>query len=188
MAAKLEKAIVLTGRIIQQAQGVHKGNHSIPSRPVSLFDTGARPIRKGKASKPTEFGRKVLLQETEERIITGYEVYEGNPSDESLLSGALDRHKEIFGRAPRDIATDRGFGSADNEGLHQEAGVKRISLPRKGKLIAQRRECQRQPWFKRLQCWRAGFEATIGLLKRKYGLRRSLFKGTEGTQAWNQRS
>jgi len=184
MAAKLERAVALTERLIQQTQAVQEGSRSIPNRLVSLFDTGARPIRKGKVSRPTEFGRKVLLQETEEHIITGYEVYEGNPSDESLLPTALKRHQETFGQAPRAIATDRGFGSAKNERLLQEAGVKRISLPRKGRLSAKRREYERQPWFKRLQRWRAGAEATIGLLKRKYGLRRSLFKGTEGTQAW----
>lgn len=41
-----------------------------------------------------------------------------------------------------------------------------------------------RPGLSHLQKWRAGGEGTIGLLKRKYGLRRSLFKGTPGTNCW----
>ncbi|PRR75056.1 ISNCY family transposase ISMomu1 [Moorella humiferrea] len=66
----------------------------------------------------------------------------------------------------------------------QSAGVKQVSLPRKGKISKARKAYQTQSWFKRLQRWRAGGEATISLLKRKYGLRRSLSRGYEGTITW----
>ena len=45
----------------------------------------ARPIKKGKLKSPSEFGRKVILEETEERIIVGHGVLAGNPADRSLL-------------------------------------------------------------------------------------------------------
>lgn len=64
---------------------MNKGNRYIPNRIVSIFDTEARPIRKGKLKAQTEFGRKLLICESEGRIITHYYLWEGNPSDESLL-------------------------------------------------------------------------------------------------------
>ena len=38
-------------------------------------------IRKGKASRPTEFGKLVKLQEAENQIIVDYEVYARRPND-----------------------------------------------------------------------------------------------------------
>jgi IS5 family transposase len=133
---------------------------------------------------PTEFGYKVMLQEAEELFITGYEVHRGNPQDASLLPAAVDRHKRVFGHAPERLAADRGFGTPTNDRLLSESGVKRISLPRSGKLSPTRQAYQRQRWFRNLQRWRAGGEGTISLLKRKYGLRRSRLRGHRGVRCW----
>lgn len=184
LTRKLEEAIKLTKQVVGQTEQVQEGNHHIPNRLVSLFDPEARPIRKGKLKSPTEFGRKVLVQETEERIITGYQVHTGNPADESLLQEAIADHQKVFGRPPWAVATDRGFGSKANEQFLKDQGVKRISLPRKGRKSKARLQYEKQPWFRRLQRWRSGGEGTIGILKRGYGLRRSRLKGTDGTRIW----
>jgi len=117
-------------------------------------------------------------------VISGYQVLNGNPNDDTLLVAAIGNHIKTFGRPPRAVATDRGFGSHDNENALNEMGVKRCSLPRKGKLSKSRKKHQSQSWFKRLQRWRAGGEATISVLKRKYGLKRSRFRGASGTKTW----
>jgi hypothetical protein len=75
-----------------------------------------------------------------------------------------------------------GFGSKTNEELCTQKGVKRVSLPRKGRLSQKHK--QKQQWFKKLQRWRAGVKAAISVLKRKYCLRRSLSRGYEGTKTW----
>ncbi len=180
----LEEVVELTEKIISQTTEVQKGKTKIPHRLVSLFDPEARPIVRGKLQAPTEFGYKVLLQETEEKMITGYQVLDGNPHDNTLLEDAVDHHIKTFARPPWAVATDRGFSSLKNEEALKERGVKRCSLPFKGKLSKSRKEHQSQNWFKRLQRWRAGGEATISVLKRKYGLRRSRFRGASGTKTW----
>ena len=58
-------------------------------------------IRKGKASKPTEFGKLVKLQEAENQIIVDYEVFARRPSDMDLLIPAIDVHQAKLGRMPR---------------------------------------------------------------------------------------
>ena len=76
------------------------------------------------------------------------------------------------------------FGSAKNEKELKDRGVKHISLPRKGKINTERKQMQSQPWFRRLQRWRAGGEAIISLLKRKFGLDRCRFRKNNGTETW----
>jgi len=184
LVEKLKESISRTEKIVTQTAAVQEGNLHLPDRVVSIFDPDARPIKKGKANAPVEFGYKVLLQEAEHSIITGYEVLRGNPADDTLLLGAVEDHIETFGHPPHAIAADRGFGSSGNEKGCHKLGVKQVSLPRKGKISKARKAYQSQNWFKRLQRWRAGGEATISLLKRKYSLRRSLSRGYEGTTTW----
>ena len=184
LVGKLDEYIVLTEQVIAQTREVQKGNRHIPNRVISIFDREARPICKGKLKSPTEFGRKILLQETEDRIITGYKVLEGNQTDGEVLIGAVEQHVETFGRSPTAVATDRGFSSKDNEEELIRLGVKRISIRQRGKPKAERKAYEKQGWFKRLQKWRAGIEGTISVLKRKYGLERSRLRGTPGCEVW----
>jgi IS5 family transposase len=180
---KLNSAIELTEKIIEQTKRV-EAREKIEGRIVSFFDPDARPIRKGKLGKDTEFGYKVLIVESENAVITGYDVFTGNPADKTLLINALEEHKERFAHAPTSATTDRGFYSQDNEDKLKSMGVKKISIPKCGKISAERKAYQNTSTFKRLQRFRAGSEATISLLKRKYGLRRSLSKGIDGTKSW----
>lgn len=85
----LKEAIDITEQIICQTSEVLKGHYQSSARIVSIFDPEARPIKKGKLKAPTKFGYKVLLQETEELVVTGYQVLEGNPSDDTLLPSAV---------------------------------------------------------------------------------------------------
>lgn len=80
-----------------------------------------------------EFGYKVRIDETESGFVTGYAVYQGNPSDDELLVPAVEEHIRRFGKAPKAVATDRGFGSKKNETELTDRGVVHVSTPRKGK-------------------------------------------------------
>jgi len=181
---KLTAAITLTGKLLKQAKEVVSGNRIIADRIVSFFDPEARPIKKGKLAKGTEFGYKVRIDETESGFVTGYAVYEGNPSDDELLVPAIKAHIKQFGQAPHAVATDRGFSSKKNETALIELGVKRASLPQKGKKGVTRTEYENEKWFKDLQRFRAAGEAKISLLKRKYGLNRSRYRGLVGSKCW----
>ena len=61
----------------------------MPGKLVSLFEPHTEVIRKGKAAKPTEFGKMVKIQEAEAQIVTHYEVYDERPSDCDLLLPAI---------------------------------------------------------------------------------------------------
>ena len=141
----------------------------------------ARPIKKGKLGIKVEFGHKVVVQDTAQTIITGYQVLEENPSDTGLVDEVIERHTAVFDKPPDEVATDRGFSSAENEAKLKET-IKRVSMPKRGRLNEERKQYQKQHWFRRLQRFRAGGEAKISLLKRKFGLRRSRLRGLRGTE------
>jgi hypothetical protein len=184
LRGQLGEWIEATERIVWQTEEVIKGNRHLPRRLVSLFDVDARPIKRGKSRTDTEFGRKVLLGETDHGIITTYDVLEENPSDTALLKPAVRGHRRLFRKRLKAVASDRGFYSQANEDWLKDSGVKQVSIPKKGKVREERRNYQKQSWFKRLQRFRAGIEARISLLKRKFGLKRSLMRGSPGVKIW----
>ena len=184
LKGQLGEWIEAAQKVVRQTQEVIKGNHHLPRRLVSLFDTGARPIKRGKSGADTEFGRKVLLGETDHGIITTYDVLEENPSDTALLKPVVKGHRRLFRKRLKAVAADRGFYSQANEDWLKGSGVKQVSIPKRGKAAKERRSYQKQSWFKRLQRFRAGIEARISLLKRKFGLRRSRVRGSSRTNTW----
>ena len=101
-------------------------------------------------------------------------------SDTESLVPAVSHHKVLFGRAPRLVATDRGFWSAQNEADAIKLGVKIVAIPKTGKLSRTRSKKQRTRSFRRAQAWRAGGESRIGTLKHRYGMNRAMSKGDAG--------
>ncbi len=153
-------------------------------RRFSLFEPDTEVIRKGKAGKPTEFGKMVKIQEAEQQIVTHYEVYDQRPSDSDLLAPSLEVHEKQFGHAPRLVTADAGFFSAHNEANAHERGVRRVAIPYLGTKNVERRAVQKKRWFRNAQKWRTGCEGRISLLKRRHGLNRSRYKGSAGMKRW----
>jgi len=153
----LDEMIPRVQQVLRQTrERVLRGNTQADGKLLSVFETEV--IRKGKANKPNEFGKLVLIQEAENQIITHYAVCEQRPADSTLLEGCLEQHVEQFGHAPKQVAADPGFFSAANESKAEEMGVSRVSIPSHDTKSASRKERQKQPWFKKLQKWRTGCE------------------------------
>jgi transposase, IS5 family len=111
-------------------------------------------------------------------------LYMGNPADDELLIPAVQQHIDRFHAAPHAVATDRGFSNRENEDLLQNMGVNRVSIPKRGKKSKKRAEHEASLWFKELQRFRSGGEAKISLVKRKYGLNKSRYRGFVGSKTW----
>src|ERR1700726_4445053 len=182
---QLDEMIPRVQQVLRQTrERVLRGNTQADGKLLSVFETHTEVIRKGKANKPNEFGKLVLIQEAENQIITHYQVCEQRPADATLLEGCLEQHVKQFGRAPERVAADPGFFSAANESKAEQMGVSRISIPSHDTKSPARKRRQKQRWFKNLQKWRTGCEGRISVLKRRLGLRRSLYKGPDGIRRW----
>ena len=57
-------------------------------------------------------------------------------------------------------------------------------LPEAREILRGSLQYQKQRWFKKGQKWRTGCEGRISLLKRRHGLRRSLYKKDAGLKRW----
>jgi transposase, IS5 family len=186
LADELERFEGLVELVVDQTKRrVLKGESvKAAEKLVSLFEEHTSIIRRGKAGKETEYGHKVWLEETEGAIISGYRVLEGNPADQDQLLAALEHHEQRFGRPPRLVAADRGVYSPENEGECRKRGIERVCLPKPGKKSQQRREHERQGWFRRGMRFRAGIEGRISVSRRRGFLGRCRDRGEEGFDRW----
>ncbi len=154
------------------------------TRVVSLHDPDARPIAKGRIGRPVEFGFLAQVLDNADGIVVDHSVHLGNPPDAPLLVPAVNRVKARFGRAPRAVTADRGYGQAGVETDLGHAGVEFVAIPRKGRPGAARQSIERGRRFRRLVKWRTGSEGRISHLKHGYGWNRTLLDGIDGAQTW----
>jgi IS5 family transposase len=168
-AGLVERAVWQTHRRVFEGEQLSAGQ-----KLLSIFEEHTAIIRRGKARNKTEFGRKVWLSEVDGGIVSGFRILEGNSGDEAQLEPTLDDHLRLFGKVPELVAADRNVHSKENELVAKEMGVKKVCLPKAGKKSAERKEHERQRWFKRARRFRAGIEGRISVMKRREYLSRSV--------------
>jgi IS5 family transposase len=181
-AEQLEELASRCGKVSEQIDRRVRGL-KITDRLVSLADPDARPIRKGKLGKPTEFGYVAQICEITENTRKGARGFilpaghqPGNPSENRLLpqtAAELDR----AGIRPREIVLDGGFMPGPTKDAFTELTDHEIQ-------ISGRHEPGSRRTRKRRARYRTGIEGRISHLKRGYGLRRSRLKGDDGMQIW----
>jgi len=182
---ELDEMVPLVRQVMKQTRArIFRGNTRSDGKLVSVFEPSTEIIRKGKASKPTEFGKMVKLQEAENQVITAYEVYPERPYDSDLLIPAIDTHHALLGRVPRLVAADAAFYSARNEAAAKAKGVKRVCIPNRNTKSPERKREQKKRWFRNGQKWRTGCEGRVSVVKRRHGLSRCRYKGTDGMDRW----
>jgi transposase, IS5 family len=181
-AKQLEELASRCQKVVEQIDRRIRGV-KITDRLVSIADPDARPIRKGKLGKPTEFGYVAQICEITENtrrgargfiLPAGHEL--GNPSEITLLAqtaAELDR----AGIRPREIVADGGFMPGPTNDAFPDMADKQIH-------ISGRQEHGSRRTRKRRARYRTGVEGRISHLKRRYGLRRSRLKGDDGMQIW----
>src|SRR3984885_1128857 len=185
LRSQLATMVERVEQVVKQTRArVFGGDTKFEEKLVSMFEPQTEIIRKGKASKPTEFGKLVKVQEAENQIVTHYQVYDERPADSALLIEAVELHEERLGPVPQIVAADAGFYSQANEKRLEEMGVKNVSVPNRNTRSEQRRSHQKKRSFKRGQRWRTGCEGRISVLKRRHGLNRCLYHGPDGMKRW----
>jgi IS5 family transposase len=175
----------LAGRCRRVAEQIDRRARGlkISDRLVSISDPDARPIRKGKLGKPTEFGYVAQICEVTENTRRGARGFilpaahaPGNPAENRLLTQTA--HELAWaGIRPREIVADGGFMLGPTHDAFPELGEHQIQ-------IAGRHEPGSRRTRKRRARYRTGIEGRISHLKRRYGLRRSRLKGDDGMQTW----
>jgi transposase, IS5 family len=149
---------------------------------VSLWDPDARPIRKGKLGRPTEFGYVDQLCEITPNTRRGARGFIlppatelGNPTEDALLPATAAELQNLDIKL-REVMVDGAFNVAPtNTALENLAGEVHISG---------RQEPGSRRTRRRRQRYRTGAEGRVSHLKRGYGVRRSRLKGDQGHRIW----
>ena len=179
---QIEHYCQLADKVINQTRRRVLEGEKVPNaeKLFSIFEPHTDLIKRGKVWTSEEFGHKVFLAESEQGLITQYEVLLGNPHDQDHVQVSLEHHHATFGHAPRCYAADRGFQNADNENACKRHGVKEVSLPQcGGQKTPERAAYEKTPKFKQAQRFRAGIEGRISVLFRGRGRKRCRAKGRE---------
>jgi transposase, IS5 family len=186
LAQTLETFRPRTQQVIDQTMRRILQGEQVPAseKIVSLFEEHTNIIRRGKESRPLEYGHKLWLNEVEGGLVSHDRILEGNPSDEQQSEPSLKAHLKTFHQPPRQASGDRGLFSAANEQLAQDLGVKRIILPQRGYRSQARLKHEHKTWFVKGRHWHAGVEGRISVLKRTHDLGRCLAHGFSGFQCW----
>ena len=101
-----------------------------------------------------------------------------------MLKPALERIIQRFGRAPKAVTADRGYGEAKVDADLEALGVTQVAIPRRGNPGVARQKVQRGRGFRKLVKWRTGSEGRISSLKRDWEWARTLMDGEPGAQTW----
>ena len=178
LLSDLDRYDVLIEKVIRQASRRVLDGERVPNaeKLFSIFEPHTELLIRGKVAKPIEFGHIVLLQQVEEKFITGYDVFERRPSDESLVANILKSHKKTFGHLPESFTADKGFYRSLPKLRELEKDIPNVSIAKKGSRTNEEREREHHPVFRALQRFRAGIEGSISFLKRVLKMSRCLYR------------
>ena len=181
-AERLQTLADRSEKVVEQI-GKRLAGEPIRDRLVSIFDPDARPIRKGKLGKQTEFGYVEQLAEVTPNTKPGARGFvlppataAGNPGENELLPQTV-AELERLRLSPREVALDGGFQT-------QATAQALAPLAPQRTFIAGRASPGSRRTQRRLARYRVGAEGRISHLKRRHGLRRSRLKGGEGQRTW----
>jgi hypothetical protein len=151
----------------QQMTMMQNNTHSIADRIVSLRQPHVRPIVRGKARSPVEFGQKITVS-----VVDGFTFIEkqswDNFSEGITLIESVERYKARYGMYPAVILADKTYRNRDNLRFCKQNGI-RLSGPRLGRPKAEELQADREQAY-RDGCERNMVEGRFGIAKRRYGL------------------
>lgn len=169
---EIESFLPAIRTVLDVVERVKMRGEKVPARErvFSIFEQHVELIMRGKRNKPVEFGHKIVLSETKEKFITDYDVLEKQVADSELTELVVNRHEELFGKAPDVLAGDCGFWSGEESMKGIREKVDTVAIPKNLRDLAAN-------ILPRWHRFRAGVEGTISVLKRAFRLMRCLYRG-----------
>ena len=150
----------------QQKYMIDHNTHSVPDRIVSVSQPFVRPIVRGKAGKPVEFGAKLDIS-----VVNGWarlESYSFNAYNESgNLQEIVERFKEREGHYPERVLADKIYRTRENLRYCKEHNI-RMSGPALGRPKRTTEYDAKQAHAD--ECERVEVERRFSLAKRKCGM------------------
>jgi len=158
--------LLVIGELYRQQERMYEGRtKKIEDRIVSISQPHVRPIVRGKAGRPVEFGAKVSVS-----LVDGYTFIERmsweNFNESKDLVVQIERYRERFGYYPESVHADRIYRSRDNLRYCDRKGIRitgpKLGRPRKGIGRAEKRQMRQD------ELDRNAIEGKFGQGKRRF--------------------
>ena len=164
----------------QQLKMYENKTHSVADRIVSISQPHVRPIVRGKAAKPTEFGAKISISHQAEGYVSldtlSWDAY----NEQSDLPAQIEGYPARFGFYPKSVHADMIYRTRENRRYCTDRGIrlsgKPLGRPRKetsanNAELKEQRRLQRQDEIDRIPV-----EGKFGNSKRGGTLQRIMAK------------
>lgn len=168
LTTKQSERLHVIDKVYEQQKYMYENKvHSVPDRIVSISQPYIRPIVRGKAAAPVEFGAKLDLSLDEKRMARiermSFDAY--NESD--VLISAVERYKARTGHYPERVLADQIYRNRNNRSFCKEHGI-RISGPALGRPKKNGKADKKQEYKDNAD--RIAVERAFALAKHSYGL------------------
>lgn len=187
LSQRLYRLLLVTQELYRQQSWMYDHrSHSISDRIVSLYQPHVRPIVRGKAKSPVEFGAKISVS-----LVDGFSYVDTLSWDAFNESGDLiaqvEAYRQRFGCYPKSVHVDKIYRTRENRRFCKLHGI-RLSGPALGRPkqvtgankadLARARRQQRQD-----ERDRNAMEGKFGQGKRRFTLDRIMAKLAETSEA-----
>jgi IS5 family transposase len=160
--------LVIHELVRQQSEMMKNQTHSVADRIVSIEQPHVRPIVRGKAGTPVEFGAKVAAS-----LVGGYTWIEtmqwDNFNESTTLQGSVEAYKERHGYYPAVILADKIYRNRENLNYCKALGI-RLSGPKLGRPTKVNQEQDHRKQERQDAADRNAIEGKFGEGKRRFGL------------------
>ena len=154
--------------------------HSVENRIVSISQPYIRPIVRGKAKAPTEFGAKLDLSVDDQGMARVEKLSFDAYNESDVLIKAAEAYRERTGYYPERILADQIYRNRTNMKFCQENGIrlsgKKLGRPKKDDIIDKKTEYKDNTD-------RIEVERKFSLAKRKFGLGLLMTKREDTTKS-----
>ncbi len=168
----------------QQREMHRERKHTIADRIVSISQPHVRPIVRGKAAHPVEFGAKISAALVDNYAHVDHISWDAFNENKDLID-QVELYRKRFGFYPESVIVDDIYGTRENRKYMKARGI-RLSCKPLGRPRNMSEEERKAFWKQRRQDARIrnGIEGKFGEGKRKYGLNRIMAKTAPTSESW----
>jgi IS5 family transposase len=165
----------------QQKEMYEAKTHAVADRIVSIHSPFVRPIVRGKANAPVEFGAKVAIS-----LVDGFAIVEHLSWDAfnetTTLIDSIERYRKREGFYPERILADKIYRTRESLSFCKANGI-RMSGPKLGRPPKDQQEYRKQCLIERAEAGeRNAVEGEFGTGKRRYNMDRLSMRLKESSE------
>jgi len=168
LSRKQYRDLLVIGEVYRQQEQMYESRtRRIERRIVSISQPHVRPIVRGKAGRPVEFGAKVSVS-----LVNGYSFIDRmsweNFNESKDLIGQIEGYRKRFGYYPESVHADKIYRSRENLRYCERHGI-RLSGPKLGR-PKKKIETEEKKQMRQDELVRNAIEGKFGQGKRRYRL------------------